>query len=298
MSGLRALFTRTRAAASPLSGLLATAALEPAPPPPEAPPPRWSGPRLALLERLWDEGYTSPGGPAEMLRLAAPLGLSASSSLLLIGAEAGGPAFTLANALGAWVAAHEAEAELREPATQRLRRAGTALAKRATISAWDPAAPAFRRRYFHHAIVREALGDAVAEPILSAIAASLKPHGQLVLVETTAAERLDDAERSVATWRRLESRSPLLPAEETITRMLGRLGFEVRVVEDLSQRQVRDALQGWKRLVRELAASRPTPAEAALVVTEAELWLHRIHLLHEGRIRLLRWHCILNAPNP
>jgi cyclopropane fatty-acyl-phospholipid synthase-like methyltransferase len=293
MTGLRALFTRTRHSAEALPGLLAAAALRP--PSPE-PPALWAPARLALAEQLWDEGYTSPGGAAELLRLAAPLGLSAASSLLLLGAEAGGPAFSLANELGAWVAAHEAVEELRARTAERLRHAGTALARRATVAAWDPAAPAFRQRYFHHAIAREALGDAVAEPILAAIAASLKPHGQLVLVQTTAPARLDPADAAVAAWCRLEGHGASLPAEETISRMLGRLGFELRVVEDLSPRQIRLALLGWKRLVRELAARRPEPGHAALVVAEAELWLHRIQLLHEGRIRLLRWHAILNAP--
>jgi cyclopropane fatty-acyl-phospholipid synthase-like methyltransferase len=291
LSGLRAILTRSRHQGGELSGLLAAAALQ-APPAPAA---LWSGPRLALVEQLWDEGYTSPGGAAELLRLAAPLGLSAASSLLLLGAEAGGPAFSLANEQGAWVAAHEAVAELRERAALRIQHAGTALARRATVSAWDPAAPSFRRRYFHHAIAREALRDGVAEPILAAIAASLKPHGQLVLVETTAAQRLDAADPTIAAWCRLEGREPLLPAEDTITRMLGRLGFEVRVVEDLSPRQTRLALLGWKRLVRELATSRPEPGQAGLVVAEAELWLHRIQLMQQGRIRLLRWHAILNA---
>ncbi len=294
LSALRAMLTRTRQPAGEITGMLAAAALQA--PSPAAPHRLWSPARLALVEQLWDEGYTSPGGAADLLRLAAPLGLTAASSLLLLGAEAGGPAFTLANEQGAWVAAHEAVADLRERATQRIQHAGTALAKRATVSAWDPVAPAFRRRSFHHAIAREALRDAVAEPVLAAIAASLKPHGQLVLTETVAPQRLDAADPTIAAWCRLEGRGPLLPAEDSITRMLGRLGFEVRVVEDSSSRQTRLALLGWKRLVRELTAARPDPAHAGLVVAEAELWLHRIQLLHEGRIRVLRWHAILTAP--
>lgn len=291
MPGLRAILTRARHQAGDLSGMLAAAALQ-TPPAPET---LWSAPRLQLVEQLWDEGYTSPGGAAELLRLAAPLGLSAASSLLLLGAEAGGPAFSLANELGAWVAAHEAVAELRERATQHLQSAGTALARRATISAWDPVAPSFRRRQFHHAIVREALCDAVAEPILAAVAASLKPHGQLVLVETVAPAPLDADDPTIAAWCRLERRGPLLPAEESISRMLGRLGFEIRAVEDLSPRQIKLALLGWKRLVRELAEARPEQANADLVVAEAELWLHRIRLMHEGGIRLLRWHAVLTT---
>jgi len=77
--------------------------------------------------------------------------------------------------------------------------------------------------------------------------------------------------------------------------VLGRLGFEVRVVEDMSARHMKLAVLGWKRLVRSLAADRPGPARAAAVVAEAELWMRRIRLMHEGRIRMLRWHAILTA---
>ena len=67
-------------------------------PPPADPPlvgagrdPLWPASRLAVAEQLWGSGYLSPGAGSELLRFASPLGLSASSSLLLLGAGAGGP---------------------------------------------------------------------------------------------------------------------------------------------------------------------------------------------------------------
>lgn len=261
----------------------------------DLPPGLWSEARLALAAELWGEGYITPGGSAELVRLAVPLGLSAASSMLLLGAEAGGPAHTLASELGVWVAAHEADPQLVARAAQHIQRAGSALAKRATVAGWNPEAPAFRGKYFHHAMALDAVRHHVAEPVLSGIAAALKAHGQLVLVETVAPAPLDGADPAVAAWCRLEGRAPVLPAEEAVTRMLGRLGFEVRVVEDMSARHMKLAVLGWKRLLRTLAAERPGPARAAAVVGEAELWMRRIRLMHDGRIRQLRWHAILTA---
>jgi cyclopropane fatty-acyl-phospholipid synthase-like methyltransferase len=255
----------------------------------------WSESRIAMAEELWGEGYLSPGGASELARLAAPLGLSAASSLLLLGAEMGGPAHTLAGELGVWVAAHEADPQLAARAALHIQRAGKALAKRASVAAWNPQAPVFRQKFYHHAIALEAVRHQVPEPVLAAIAAALKPHGQLVLVETVAPAPLDRTDPAVAAWCRLEGRAPVLPGEEAITRMLGRLGFEVRVVEDMSARHMKLAVLGWKRLLRTLAAERPNPTRAAAVVVEAELWMRRIRLMHDGRIRLLRWHAILTA---
>src|SRR5258708_7210264 len=59
------------------------------------PPPTWNADRLLTTDGLWGEGYQFPGGEIETLRLAKPMGLSRASSLLLIGAGAGGAACSL-----------------------------------------------------------------------------------------------------------------------------------------------------------------------------------------------------------
>jgi hypothetical protein len=67
--------------------------------------PVWPSARISVAEALWGEGFLFPGGEAETLRLAKPLGLSEASSLLLLGAGTGGPARSIATALGVWVRA-------------------------------------------------------------------------------------------------------------------------------------------------------------------------------------------------
>src|SRR5260221_11517253 len=67
---------------------------------PDRPPPAWTPDRLVITDALWGEGYQFPGGEIETLRLAKPLGLSAASSLLLLGAGARGPARSVAHHVG------------------------------------------------------------------------------------------------------------------------------------------------------------------------------------------------------
>ena len=71
-----------------------------------------------------------------------------------------------------------------------------------------------------------------------------------------------------------------------------RLGFDVRVVEDISARHMQLALRGWKDTVRGMGGTKPSPDEAAAIVHEAELWTRRIRLMHSGAIRLVRWHAL------
>ncbi len=260
-----------------------------------APPPRspiWPASRLAIEEEIWGTGFLTPGGGPEVLRYAAPIGLSAAATLLLLGAGTGGPAQILATERGIWVAAHEADPDLAAIAARRIQRAGAALAKRAFVSQWDRHDPDFRPRSAHHALAIDAIRDATAEPVLAAIATALKPHGQIVLVETVAPTPPDPADPAIAAWFRLEGRAPLLPAPDTITRALTRIGFDVRVTEDLSARHMRLAVHGWRHFVRQMARERPAHDRAAAIVTEAELWTRRIRLMHSGQIRLMRWHAI------
>lgn len=300
----------------PLAALrhwLSRASPAPAPPPdlaPEAPPdPTLPGPpephvaaadraairtppRLAIQEEIWGCGFLNPGAGAELLRYAAPLGLSPASSLLLLGAAAGGPPRHLATELGAWVSAYESDPELVELAARRVHRAGDALAKRASVAAWSPLAPALRPRQAHHALAVEALRDAPLEPILANLSEALKPHGHIMLVETVAPAALDPSDPAIAAWARLEGRRPALPDPLAVTRALKRLGYDVRLAEDISTRHMRLALAGWRHFVRLLARDRPGPERAAAVVQEAELWTRRLRLMHGGRIRLMRWHAI------
>jgi hypothetical protein len=130
------------------------------------------------------------------------------------------------------------------------------------------------------------------EPALAAVSLALKPGGQFVLLEIVADLPLDPADATVAAWARLDHRSATVPSELGITRVLGRLGFDVRIVEDVSRRHLKYAVTGWRDAVKVMEGTRPTLRQLALVVHEAELWLARFRLMRAGKLRLVRWHAI------
>jgi cyclopropane fatty-acyl-phospholipid synthase-like methyltransferase len=258
---------------------------------PAGPPPTWTAERLATTDALWGDGYQFPGGEVETLRLAKPLGLSAASSLLLIGAGGGGPACSVAKQLGAWVSGFEVDPGLAAAAVDRIARRN--LTKRAQIEIWNPSEPHFRPHFYHHGLALEPLHGSLPERTLAAIAAALKPNGHLMMIETVANTPLDPSNPTVAAWARLERRDPrALPSEVTITRILGRLGFDVRVVEDVSERYIHQAMMGWRGVVRGMDEVRPTRREAMRNIQEAELWMIRLRLFQLGSLRLVRWHGI------
>jgi SAM-dependent methyltransferase len=255
----------------------------------------WPASRLALSNELWGPGFIFPGGETETLRLTRPLGLSAAASFLLVGVGSGGPASAVTRNLGAWVTGMETDASLLAAARGLITKAK--LGKKVTIKAWDRDKPAFPAKSHHHCLALEPLLDAQPEPILDGLARALKPGGQLVLTELTADVPLNPADPVVRRWGVLEHRDPAaVLASVSVTRMLARVGLDVRVAEDISQRHVEQAILGWRLMTRDLLDHKPNRQEAAELVREAELWLLRRRLIRDGRLRMMRWHAISRAP--
>jgi hypothetical protein len=258
------------------------------------PPPRWPAARIAAVEALWGDGFITPGAGPETLRLVKPLGLSSSVTLLLLGAGLGGPAKSISSSFGAWIASFEADPEL--SAISRARATAGEPNSRVTVESWDRGQPMFRQRSANHALSLEALRGADPAPVLESMAAALRPHGQIVLTELVSDDQPDDTDREFAAWCRLDNRLPCLPSSADVTAVLRRLHFDVRVVEDLSDRHISQTLGGWRDAVKAMEAGpRPTPPSAAAFVTEAELWLLRIRLMRRLGVRLVRWHAIGTA---
>ena len=251
---------------------------------------RWGRDRVNVVDSLWVDGSIFPDGQQETLRLARPLALSKASSLLLLGAGTDGPPCCITSQLGAWVTGFEADPELVLVATERSLRAG--FGRRAEIKTWDPTDPGFSRRNYHHALALEALRGQAPGPVLAALFNAMQPAGQLVKVDLVAEQPLDPLDDAVMVWCRLEGRPSVVPRQRAISAALGRLGFDVRVTEDISLRHMQQAMQGWHNVIRGMGGKKPTPAMAMTVVREAEPWPRRLSLMRARLIRLVRWHAI------
>lgn len=261
-------------------------------------PTPWPSARLAVTDRLWGNGYIVPGGEVETLRLARPIGLSSASSVLLVGVGGGGAAASIVRNTGAWVTAVEADPALLKKARALIK--AEQFGKKVSIEAWDPEQPQFEPRRHHHCLALDPLrtGDQ-PEPILDGLSQTLKPGGQLVMSELVADTPLPLDDAAVSRWGELEQRRlAAIPTESAITRMLARVGFDVRTVEDISERHRHNAMIGWRVLVREFQEQPPTPLMAAQFVAEAEMWLLRMRLLRKKRLKMMRWHAIDRASSP
>ena len=164
------------------------------------------------------------------------------------------------------------------------------------MASWNREHPAFRYNCAHHALAVEALRGAPAAPLLDSLAASLRPHGQIVLTELVADSPAPAGDQEFAAWCRLDDRLPDMPRVQSVTTALTDRHFDVRGIEDLSDRHVSATLAGWHGAVKSMAAGPRLPAASAgIFVTEAELWLLRIRLMRRFDFRLLRWYAVGSA---
>lgn len=265
--------------------------LEAAPVPVEEPEPRWPETKLRILAGLWGEGFLGPGGPAEVLALAKPLGLNGSHSVLQFGAGLGGAARALAAEWGCYVTGYECDGELAALGAALCAKHKTD--RKAEVRALDPAAPAVRRAFFHHALALEGLWRHPDKTtLLAALVDGVKPSGQLVLTDLVLGEVTPQSGKAFAAWAGCEGAEPHLAGERALTALMTRQGLDVRIVEDITARHVAQTLSAWSAFVHDLARDRPAPVFAARVVEEAERCLRRLDLMRAGRLRLVRWHAI------
>lgn len=256
----------------------------------EQPDAAWPPPRLELTDRLWGEGFVFPGGAEETLRFAKRLGVSDATSLLLLGCGPGGAALCIATRLGAWVNGLEANPALAATGTSLCAR--TDSGRRAHVERWNAADPRLTPRSYHHALAFEAMRDSAPETVLGTMALALRRDGQLVLVEVVATPALDRRSPAFAAWMRMERRTAPPPTAALITKLFSRLGFAAGAAEDISNRHMMQVVRGWHEALRGFAARKPSSAQAAVIVREAELWRLRVGLMHAGQIRLFYWHAI------
>lgn len=252
---------------------------------------RWPEAKLRILASLWGEGFLGPGGAEEVLALAKPLGLNGAHSVLQFGAGLGGAARALATQWGCYVTGYECDADL--AALGAALSAKLKLERKAELRHLDPASPAIRRNFFHHALALEALWRHADKPsLLGALVAGVKPSGQLVLTDMVIGDVTPAATKAFAQWAICERAEPHLAGERAMTALMTRQGLDVRIVEDITGRHMSQTLTAWSSFVQDLARDRPAPPYAARIVEEAERCLRRLELMRTGRLRLLRWHAI------
>ncbi len=246
----------------------------------------WTEARIKLNEKLWGEGFVSPGGEKVILELIAPLGLTGEASVVDLGCGLGGSTRAIAKTTNAWVSGYEADKALAEAAMERATMAG--LAKRAPVQHLELEAVNIRRRTIDCAFSKEALFAVGArKKLFQTIHKMLKIEGHFLFTDFFLAGA-DAAGPATEVWSANEPTRPKLWTVKDTSAALERLGFEVRITEDITAPYQERVVKGFSKLLRMIQQPPMDPEFTSWAAAEAEHWARRVAVLESGEVKVFR----------
>ena len=250
----------------------------------------WNRERSDVAQLIWGPGYCGPGGPEHVIAMSKLLAMNSELSVMHVGAGLGGPARTLAEEFDTWVTGFETSQALVDAGNALSKMAG--MAKKVPMKLLDMAAePPFDRKYdraiFDYYFNREA----ELEPALSALAATIKEDGLVLITDYFVKHEQTLGEAAYRDWAAGEPTRPNLRTAAALTDAFTKAGFQVRVDEDRTQEYCGLINKTWANAAEVVAELMGEPGQvhlAQVVLGEAELWNRRAELMKQGVIEYRR----------
>ena len=254
----------------------------------EAPKQRWETSRVGLVQKVWGEGFTTPGGRDHIKTMINILGLDPAMSVLDLGAGLGGSGRIMCGEFGVWVTGFEVDADLAEAGMGISVKAG--MGEKAPVLAFDPATFEHKQQSIDCVFSKEFM-FAVADKnkFLKAIEYLLKPKGQFLFTDFMLAE---PHRRSPAleAWLENEPQTPRPWALEDYEVGLVSAKLDVRVTEDITKAFRAMVIKGWADYTESTQEGSVGLETAPTLVDEVELWTRRIQAIDSGDLKVCRIH--------
>ena len=250
----------------------------------------WSPARCEVVQRLWGDGFSSPGEAEHVMMLVKPLGLNETMSVLDLNPGLGGSTRVIAESTGAWVTGLEADADLVAAGMEISVKAG--MAKKAPIVLYTPPKIELDGTAMDAVISKEALYAMPEKELLfEEIFKALKPTGQVLFTDYMLPAE-DTASAGLDAWLAAERPTPRPWTKDQTVSRLTDIGFQVRVNEDITDQIKSLVIKSWAGLISGLKPGQ-VPREAALaIVLEAEIWCRRLALFDANELRCYRIHAL------
>ena len=253
---------------------------------PEITDKNWPEERIKIAEIIWGPGFIGPGGSEHVLKLVQPFGMNSSMNVLDLGAGLGGPARAVAEDSKAWLTGMENSDALAFAGMVRSTNAG--MSKKAPITHADFETIELRPKFFDRVYSKEALFTvADKERLFKMVFEALKNEGQFVFTDYMVRER-GAGSQAVKDWIAHEPVQPHPWSPDRTEAYLKRLGFDIRVVEDMTKGARRRIFKGWQKFIDTHEPGSIPEELVPSLVDEAEHWARRVAALDSGNIRVYR----------
>lgn len=242
-------------------------------------PKTWSTDRVGVIEAMWGEGHSFPGGDPYLANLSAPLGINAEMSVLDLAAGLGDMPRYLAGEHKTYVTGMEPDMALAARGMVMSIAAGKS--KTASIVPYDPVNFTASRKY-DCVIARELFYRIIGkEKFFKAIDASVKTGGGVILFTDYILDLSAREKPAIVNWLRGEKDAAPLSSIETIKIWKG-MGYDLRVAEDQTAEYKGLILNGLRNVANHMILNRPDAGTKAYVLKEVDFWVRRIEAFKHG----------------
>jgi len=246
--------------------------------------------RLAISQMLWGPGFLEPGGPDHVLNIVKPFGCNPAMSMLDLSGGLGGPARLISSTFDIYITARERIAAIAERGLAMSVDAG--MAKKAPVTAYDPEALELRAGAFDCAFAQQLLfGVENKDKFLATLKNGLKARGNFAFTDYVL---LDGGEKDLTlkAWKTVERVVPHLWTRAQYEAGMKTAGFDVRIVEDISDQYRGQIVQGWGNLIRNVNLRKLPKPEMLALMDEAELWIYRLNALNAKALGVMRFYAL------
>ena len=252
----------------------------------------WPARRLNVVEKVWGEGYVTPGGAEQVRKLLPLLEVDKTKSVLVLGPALGGVHETIVEMTGAWITGLEGDHELAELGHASILR-NPELKRQAPVKLADLEHLDLKPKSFDYALSFEGtLNVADKQALFAAVAESLRVHGELMF-STLALPDTGAPGPVVQAWIEAEpaTAKPHPWPAQALAALLDSLNMEVRPIEDQTADYRRWVMQGFMKFLSTLSKNELKDISQELV-TEVEYWTARINAIDAGELKAVRLHAI------
>lgn len=239
----------------------------------------WIADRIQVMEKMWGEGHSLPGGDAYIDMLAKPLGINKEMSVLDLSAGLGAMGRRIAEEFGAYVTGMEIDPALVSRGMILSIAAGKG--KQASVESYQPEEFSLPRKY--DCVFARELFYKIAdkERFLSIVAEGVKPGGGQIVFTDFLVDSVSSAKPAVQRWKEKEGGATPATLHDAV-KTWKRLGFDMRVAEDQTELYIHHVFTGFAEILSFLEGASPDRASKILVLKEIEHWASRLAAFKEG----------------
>jgi len=251
----------------------------------------WPAKRLNVVEKLWGEGYVTPGGAEQVEKMLPLLELSSKKSALLLGPGLGGINETIVERTGAWLTALERDTELATIGMAAMQRAN--LKKQAPVHPSTMEEMQLKPKSFDVMISFEGtLTVADKKALFASVCDSLRPNGEMMFTAFVLPDT-NPPNDQVKAWMAAEPENakPQLWPAEAMVGLLNSLNMEVRPFDDISVDYKKWVLKGFLRFLADISKAEILSVANELL-SEVEYWTKRVTAIESGGVKVCRFHAI------